>query len=218
MSDRPAFLRDRPAPLPAVAAARPATAATPAPAKRIPGEAGLWVLLLGDMTVFALFFGAFLVTRGQHPAEFAASRTQLTIGLGAANTVALLTSSLLVARAVRAHREGRGPQAARRLIAGAGLCALVFATIKGLEWGERLHAGDTPASSDFFMFYFAITAVHFLHLLIGVALLGWVWRIVGRPGPAGARERLIVECGASYWHMVDLLWIVIFPLLYLAST
>jgi nitric oxide reductase NorE protein len=216
MSDRPAFLRDRPtrpAPLPAVTAAPPATSA-----ERIPGEAGLWVLLLGDMTVFALFFGAFLVARGEHPAGFAAAREHLTVGLGAANTVALLTSSLLVARAVRAHREGRGPQAARRLVAGAGLCALAFAAIKAVEWGARLHAGDTPASDDFFMFYFAITAIHFLHLLIGVAALGWVWRIVGRAAPATPRERLIVECGASYWHMVDLLWIVIFPLLYLAST
>jgi nitric oxide reductase NorE protein len=182
----------------------------------VPGEPGLWILLLGDMTVFALFFGAFLLGRGQHPGEYAASREQLTIALGTLNTIVLLTSSLCVALAVRAHRQQRQVHA-RRLIDAAALCALAFVLIKGVEWGGLLHHGLTPSTSDFFMFYFVITGVHLLHVLIGLGGLLLMHRTVSRPA-AERQARLIVECAGSYWHMVDLLWVVIFPLLYFSAT
>lgn len=184
--------------------------------RRTPGEAGVWVFILGDMTVFAVFFGAFLVARSKQPAVFAASREDLVVTFGAVNTLLLLTSSLLVARAVRAHRAARSRQAVS-LVGGAGVCALAFVVLKGVEWGERLSHHTTPGTNDFFMYYFALTGVHLLHLLLGSAGLAVLWRTVRRPAPRPA-DRLIVECVASYWHMVDLLWVVIFPLLYFAST
>jgi len=185
-------------------------------ASTVPGEPGLWMLLLGDMTVFALFFGAFLLGRGQHPGDYAASREELTIALGTLNTIVLLTGSLCVALAVRAHRERRQVHA-RRLVDAAALCAVGFVLIKGVEWGRLLHDGLSPSTGGFFMFYFVITGVHLFHVLIGVGGLLLMRRTVSRPADE-RRPRLIVECAASYWHMVDLLWVVIFPLLYFSAT
>lgn len=213
MIDLPVFLRDN---------APPPTAATPAepraaPAGRgVPGEPGIWVFILGDMLMFGVFFGAFLVQRGQDPALFAQSREALTVGVGAANTLVLLTSSLFVATAVRAHRTGRRADA-RRLVALAGACAAIFAAIKVSEWIVELDAGHDPGENLFFTYYFVLTGVHFLHLVIGSVVLACWWRLLRRPpGPAG--ERRLVECSASYWHMVDLLWVVLFPVLYLSAT
>lgn len=217
MRELPAFLDDRAvraaaAPAPALPA-RPARTARTA---RVPGEPGIWVFILGDMLMFGAFFGAFLVQRAQEHDAFARGRETLTVSFGAANTLVLLTSSLLVAVAVRAHRAGRRADA-RRLVALAGACAAVFATVKVTEWALVLGDGHHPAGSLFHTYYFLLTGVHFLHLLIGSAVLVFWWRLLGRP-PRPAGERRVVECCASYWHMVDLLWVVLFPVLYLSAT
>ncbi|WP_205698890.1 cytochrome c oxidase subunit 3 [Conexibacter sp. SYSU D00693] len=215
MSDLPAFLQPPPP-----RARRPVAAASSAPVRpaagRVPGEAGLWVLLLGDMTVFALFFGAYLVARGGDPAGFAEAGSALSPGLGVLNTLVLLTSSLFVASAVRAFRLEGGERDARRFVALTLACAAAFLAVKGLEWAELLGAGDTPERADFFMYYFAITGVHALHLVVGVGALALLWRTVRRPARR-PRDELVVECAAGYWHMVDLLWLLIFPLLYMAA-
>lgn len=219
MREYPAFIRDVPATRPPVPLARPVARGERPDAARpqsVPGEPGLWVLLLGDMTVFTLFFGAFLLGRAEHPGRFAASREHLTVALGALNTIVLLTSSLCVALAVRAHRDLR-PRTAARLIDGAEFSALVFVALKAVEWGGLLHDDLTPSTGAFFMFYFVITGVHLLHVIIGTGGLLVMRRTVLRPAGEG-HARLIVESAASYWHMVDLLWIVIFPLLYFAAT
>jgi nitric oxide reductase NorE protein len=209
----PAFLQDGPA----RPRAAPLTAARPlAGGRRVPGEAGIWVFILGDMLMFGAFFAAFLVQRGQQPAVFSRARETLTVGFGAVNTLVLLTSSLLVAVAVRAYRADRREDA-RRLVALAGGCAAVFATIKVVEWIVKLHAGHDPGENLFYTYYFLLTGIHFLHLLIGSVVLAFWWRLLGRP-PRPHGERRVVECCASYWHMVDLLWVVLFPVLYLAAT
>jgi nitric oxide reductase NorE protein len=194
----------------------PPTPRAPFGARRwVPGEAGLWVFLLGDMTMFGAFFTAFLVQRGQDEATFAASREALTVPVGAINTIVLLTSSLLVALAVRAHREGARDRS-RRLVAGAGAFGALFGVIKVAEWATKAADGHHPASDLFFTYYYLLTGVHFLHLLIGGVVLAFWYRRLG----AAARENepAVVEGCASYWHMVDLLWVVIFPVLYLSAT
>jgi nitric oxide reductase NorE protein len=183
---------------------------------RVPGEAGLWLFILGDMLVFGLFFAAFLVQRAQTPQLFAASRATMTVAFGAVNTIVLLTSSLLVATASRAHRAGHRSHA-RRLVTLAGACAVTFATIKLTEWGIKLDAGYTPGRNLFYTYYYVLTGVHFLHLSIGTGVLAY-WRRLMRSHERRPGERRIVECCASYWHMVDLLWVVLFPVLYLSST
>jgi nitric oxide reductase NorE protein len=182
------------------------------PAKRrtIPGEAGLWVFLLSDMTVFAAFFAMLLVVRADQPEMFSASATRLDQGLGAVNTLLLLTSSLLVVLAVGAAR--RGAAGAARLLDGALLCGASFAVVKGVEWGGELSDGLTPSSNDFFGVYYMLTGIHLLHVLAGLGVLIVLRRQVTR---AAGPNLHVIEGGACYWHMVDLLWLVLFPLLYL---
>lgn len=213
--DRPAFLRERPASQALAPSVGDRTKRLRARTGHVPGETGLWLFILGDMTVFGVFFAAFLFERGQSAAEFAASRRELTTAIGAVNTLVLLTSSLFVAAAVRAHRNGESRTAAR-LVAGAGACGLGFAALKGTEWVHLLGAGITPSGDSFFSFYFVLTGVHYLHMLIGLGALTLMARWVRRPRPQ--RGIAFVEGAGCYWHMVDALWIVLFALLYLAAT
>jgi nitric oxide reductase NorE protein len=184
--------------------------------RHVPGEAGLWVFILGDMTMFALLFGAFLYARQHQPAAFAAGRAQLSLAIGAINTLVLLTSSLLVALAPQAHRAKR-PAAASRMLAGAGACALTFVALKAIEWTTLISSHPHLTNNHFFAYYFALTGLHLLHLMLGTAGLALVHRTFRR-GSGQPRDRLIIEAGCSYWHMVDLVWVLIFPLVYLAST
>ncbi len=177
-----------------------------------PGEWGLWVFVLGDMTLFALFFITFLVEDRSHRRLFAASAHDLLLPVGAVNTLVLLVSSMLVVLALRAIERGAsGP--ARRLVAGALGCAGVFIGLKAFEYTHELRAHHSPGSSLFFTFYFALTAIHLVHVLVGSGLLGWMRRRCADPD-AYAASRVVVESCAVYWHMVDLLWLVIFTLLY----
>lgn len=218
MRDRPLFVRDPRGSSPVSAlTAVPASIAGPEPgARAVPGEVGIWVFILGDMTMFGAFFAAFLAQRGQDPDLFAQGREALTLTFGAVNTLVLLTSSWFVALAMRAHAEG-DRKLTGRLVAGAGVCAAVFAAVKVTEWGIKVADGHTPTDSLFFTYYYVLTGVHFLHLLIGAAVLNYWWRLMRRAA-AGRDERRAVGCCASYWHMVDLLWLVLFPVLYLAAT
>ena len=191
-----------------------AAPSAPASDRHIPGEVGIWVFILGDMLAFALFFGVFMVERGADPGAFDASRRSLSVGFAVANTLLLLTSSLFVVMAVRAIRRGERALAPR-LVLLAAACGGAFVINKALEYGAKLDAGITPATDDFFMFFYMLTGIHLLHVLIGLVVLAVLWRIARRsPRPSDQRH---FEVGASYWHMVDLLWIVLFPLLYLVS-
>ena len=193
-------------------------AVDPRPRPRTPGlpaEAGLWVFVLGDMTVFGWFFVVFMWERRNDRALFAESGEQLFPGIGVTNAVILLISSLLVVLAVHAHRRERAADAARVLI-GAGACAALFAVLKAVEYSVEIDDGHTPAENTFFLFYFMLTGIHLLHVLIGAGLL-FAWFRTARTGRDWPRTRNFAEAAAVYWHMVDLLWIVIFTLLYLVG-
>jgi nitric oxide reductase NorE protein len=176
----------------------------------IPGEVGVWVLILGDMTMFAVFFALYSQARAADVALFDRSQARLSTGIGLANTLLLLASSFFVARGVHRVRGGGEGSACFAL---AMLCGAGFGVDKVLEYGEKLSAGITPVSNDFFMYYFVLTGVHALHLVIGMFVLAYLWRATRR---ATSRPSVaVVEGCASYWHLVDILWIVLFPLLYL---
>jgi len=184
------------------------------PSARIPGETGLWVLVLGDLTVFALFFSAFAFYRSRDVELYQASQATLNRHYGVANTLLLLTGSWLVALALESARNRLPSRAARLLVLAIG-CGSAFAVVKYCEYGEKVRAGIGPATNDFFMYYFVLTGIHFLHVLVGLGLLCWAF-VRLRGSAAGAEPRLVLlECSGIYWHMVDLLWIVLFPLLYL---
>ncbi|WP_211241091.1 cytochrome c oxidase subunit 3 family protein [Pseudonocardia spinosispora] len=206
-SDRPLFLRERP-PRP-IAPPR----ARPAPEGHVPGETGLWVFILGDMTLFGVFFCAFLVTGHQMPALFAQSRAALDQTIGAVNTLVLITSSVFVAFAMSALRRDRRAQALRCVAVAIGM-AIVFAALKVVEYSGEAAAGHGPGENLFFTYYFVLTGIHLLHLVIGATLLTVLWRRI-RAATVTRDRMLFAEGAAVYWHMVDLLWIVLFPLLYL---
>jgi nitric oxide reductase NorE protein len=191
----------------------------PRPAKtrlgHIPGEAGLWIFILGDMTLFAAILIVFLWERRSDPVVFEESAHRLIQPIGAANTLVLVLSSYLVVRAVFAHRGGRYPQAIRLVAAAVG-CAAVFAGLKAFEYYSEISSGHTPSSGTFFTFYFVLTGLHLLHVIIGTALLlAWQAMLKRRRSWTGSQK--VAEGIASYWHMVDLLWVAIFTLVYLVS-
>lgn len=184
-----------------------------ASSRHIPGEAGVWIFVLGDMVVFALFFAVFVFYRGQNPELYQQSQAVLNSNYGALNTLLLLTSSWFVVLAVNAARKNmRMP--AFVLFALAWLCGAGFATVKVFEYSEKINAGIGLTTNDFFMYYFIFTGLHFVHVLIGMVLLVFL-AVIARRGISKPGDLALLEGGASYWHMVDVLWIILFPLLYL---
>lgn len=178
----------------------------------VPGEAGVWVLILGDLLVFAAFFLTFLDYRGREVVVFVQSQAALNRDLGLINTALLLTSSLLVAVAVHRARDGR--RFAPLLFAGALVCGLGFVAVKVVEYGEKFTAGIGFTTNSFFMLYFAFTGIHLFHVLLGLGVLAYL-AVASRPAGAAAGRMIAIESGASFWHMVDLLWIILFALIYL---
>jgi len=185
------------------------------PERRMPAEEGVWVFLFGDMTVFAILFGVYLFYRGQDPALFDASQLKLNQTFGVINTLVLLTSSLLVVTAVRAVRENAF-QLARILTYAAMACGVIFVANKAIEYGQKITHGIVPGTNQFFMYFYVMTGLHLFHVVIGLALLGFVVKLTRKPALVD-REQGYLEGAACFWHMVDLLWIVIFPLLYLVK-
>lgn len=181
----------------------------------VPGEVGIWVFIAGDLLVFTLLFAVFMVYRGGEPALFRASQLQLDEGLGVLNTMLMLTSSLFVALAVTAVRRGmtRAPQ---RLYIAAAACAAGFCVVKYFEYGAKIRAGLVIDTNDFFMFYFMLTGIHLVHVVIGTGVVLFIASFcASREGRYSANDIGVVESASCFWHVVDLLWIVLFALLYL---
>lgn len=175
----------------------------------LPGDVHMWVMVLGDMVIFGAYFVVFMIYRSMTPEAFLAAQQHLDLDIGVVNTVILLTSSWFVARSVPAVRQGRHHDAIRLTGAAAG-CGVVFIALKLYEWFAKISDGHTN-SEMFFSFYYVLTGVHLLHVVIGLIVLGVVVRELRNPG---RRRVSMVESGAIYWHLVDLLWVVIFALLY----
>ncbi|MGV0735048.1 cytochrome c oxidase subunit 3 [Mycobacterium syngnathidarum] len=181
--------------------------------RRIPGEVGIWLFILADMTVFGSFFVLYMVYLRRDPTVFARGQSTLIQGFGIVNTLVLLLSSLLVAYGIRAIKRGQ-IQTGPKLFIGATICGLVFAFLKILEWNTKVADGITPATDNFYMLYFQLTGVHFFHVVVGLGVLYFLTRTARMTSVSPARMAA-AESGACFWHLVDLLWIVIYPLLYL---
>jgi nitric oxide reductase NorE protein len=180
---------------------------------RIPGELGIWMFIIGDMVMFGLFFTVFVYYRAADVALFSEAQRSLNQTFGALNTLLLLTSSWFVVHAVESARAGFAART-RHLLALAFACGLGFLVIKYFEYGEKIRAGLTITTNDFFMYYFMLTGIHLLHVTLGMGVLAYLWqRLRGSENTSGHVSAL--ESGASFWHMVDILWIVLFALVYL---
>jgi nitric oxide reductase NorE protein len=190
----------------------PAAAST---TRRVPGESGAWVFLFGDMVVFGAFFATFMVERAKTPEIFDTSRMTLHVGIGLTNTLMLLTSSLGVVVALGALRAGAG-QIARSAVLAAMVCGGIFVLLKAFEYRSLVAAGHGAGANHFYLYYFILTGVHLFHVCVGLAVLAFLFAQTQRR-EISATRMAVVEGGACFWHLVDLLWIVLFPLLYLVA-
>ena len=184
-----------------------------ATARRLPGEAGIWILISGDMLMFALLFSLYTNAFAQNRAMYLAGQATLDRPLGLLNTFVLLTGSLFVVLGLEAARLGRWERASRLTLAGAGT-GVVFIIVKAFEYTALITAGHTLISNGFYTYYFMITGIHLMHVIIGVTVLTFFWRYCRR---AAAKNVNALDTVGCYWHMVDLLWIGIFALVYLVN-
>ena len=190
-------------------------AALPLPAA-LQGDIAVWIFLLAELLAFGVFFLAYAFARARNPALFDAAQAGLDRQSGLTNTLLLVSSSALVAHAVAVVRRGGGNAARQGAAAllGAIACGLGFIVVKSSEYAAHFAAGMELSSSTFSMFYLCLTGFHFFHVVLGLAVLAVLWRqtVAGvyRPGDLNG-----LESGAAYWHMVDLVWLVLFPLVYL---
>lgn len=173
--------------------------------ERLPGEPIMWVLIVSELLVFGAVLAAFLAVRATDPEIFAQSQALLDREAGALNTLVLVTSGLCAAFAVRAGVAAR-PGRARLWLFLAIALGVVFLVVKGLEYADKAALGIDIDTNAFFTFYYLGTGFHALHVVAGIVILllvGW------RAEPHG------LEVGAAFWHMVDLIWVLLFPVIYL---
>jgi nitric oxide reductase NorE protein len=186
---------------------------SPARTPALPGDAGFWTFIAADATLFALLFFQFSLDRSSHVSVFEDGQASLLVPLGGVNTLVLITSSLLMAMAIRSA-DRRQMKKAARFIGGTVSLGIVFAVLKVVEYVVEIDSGHALSTSSFFMYYFVITGIHLLHLIVGVIALVIIGSRI-RHDSGGTRDRVMLECGAAYWHLIDLLWMFIFPLIYL---
>lgn len=179
----------------------------------LPGEIGVWLFIGADLIMFSVLFAAFLHVRAEQLSVFTAGSAQLSQVFGLVNTLLMLSSSWCVATGVKAARLHHRNVAIASFW-GALACALGFWIVKLFEYAEKLGAGLTVSTNDFFMMYFVYTGIHLLHVTVGMGVLT-LMLFSARAGTFNAVKLRNIESGASFWHLVDLLWIVLFPLLYL---
>jgi len=175
-------------------------------------EEGILIFIFADMCMFALFFITYLMERNADLAVYISSQAELNQTLGAVNTLILLLSSWCVVLAVKALKRN-AQRACAVYLALAFACGAVFIVNKAMEYSAKIQDGISILSNDFFMFYYIITGIHLAHVVGGMVIL-LVLFINTRRGKYGANNVAAVESGGMYWHMVDLLWVFIFPLIY----
>jgi len=186
---------------------------------------GMWVFLVTEIMMFGGLFATYVLYRSNDPDAFAAASHHLDTTLGAINTLVLLSSSLTMALAVRSAQLGsRGGSVFGMLCTM--LLGAVFLGIKAYEYAHKFHEGLVPgphfvfhghesrSAELFFSLYFAMTGLHAIHMIIGMGVLGTLTTLAVRRTYSAAYHTPI-EIGGLYWHFVDIVWIYLFPLLYL---
>ncbi len=177
-----------------------------------PGDLAVWVFIFAELLAFGVFFLAYAFTRMRHVELFDAMQGTLDRRAGAVNTVLLITSSFCVARAVRAVEHGASRIGTRWVLAALA-CGAGFLLVKGAEYADKFGAGISLSTNTFYMIYLSLTFFHFMHVILGMVVLA-VLAVQTRRGDYHRGNMNGLESGAAYWHMVDLVWIVLFPLVY----
>jgi cytochrome c oxidase subunit 3 len=179
---------------------------------RIPGNKAIWVGIFAEMTEFALMFLVYFVARAHHPETFHLGAGRLWTLAGVVNTLVMLTSSFLVARAVLAMRADHADRALVWLI-GAFLTGLGYPLMKVLEVRWNLARGLDGRGDVFQLAYYYLTFNHLVHVSWGLLGLAWIIARTATGGYSASDHRGLVAF-ASYWHTTDLIWLMIFPLFY----
>jgi nitric oxide reductase NorE protein len=180
-----------------------------------PGTSGIWTFVFIDMVVFFLFFLVYISERLRLSDIFAASQRLLDPFTGLASALFLLTSSWCMVEAVNATRRN-AERAAAMYLNFALLLGALFAGNKLIEYSDKFANGLTPVSNGFFTFYFIITGLHFTHVIGGMLFMGHCrMRLSTEIGSPNFRKKM--ENVGLFWHFVDVLWLFIFPMLYLAG-
>lgn len=174
----------------------------------------MWLFIVADLMMFLVFFALFAAGQAKSPEVYQASRSELNYTLGFINTLILLLSGWLVARAVQDGYDGALEVARKRLLTGI-FVGLGFAVVKMYEYWQKISENIYLTTNDFYMYYYCLTGIHFLHFVVGIILL-WIAAAKLSEGRKSIAMPWL-ECAAIYWHMVDLLWIVLFPMFYLAG-
>lgn len=203
---------------------------------------GMWLFLATELLLFAVMFAGFGIFHGKYPEEFKLAHQSLNTMMGAVNTIVLITSSLTVALAIDSIQRGKRIRSAW-MLGITILLAGVFLVVKYFEYTGKFAAGITPGFAEtiffkdtqsygpipetwngapidpngihlYFSFYFMMTGIHGLHVIIGMSILGWIMINTIR-GKYSHWYYTPTENGGLYWHLVDLIWIYLFPLLYL---
>lgn len=179
----------------------------------LPGDFALWIFIFAEMLAFGVLFVAYAFARAQNVELFNESQLTLSRTSGAINTLVLITSSYFVVRGVSAIKRDLSKQCTYWLT-GAVLLGSVFISIKTVEFYTKFSADITMSTNTFYMFYLSLTFFHFMHVLMGMIILIYIIA-KARRGAYNAQNYIGVETGASFWHMVDFLWIILFPLVYI---
>ena len=178
--------------------------------ERVPGQPDMWFFVVFESLVFTSYFCVYLYSRTQHEAAFLNAQATLTLPLGIVDTILLLTSSWTVARCAALARAAQHRAAQHYAYATAGL-GVAFLALKVVEWVKLIGEGNTFTSGDFMQHFFFLTGMHAIHLLIGFVVLGVLVRQLADPQ---RRSLTAIETCTTYWHTVDLYWVIIFALLY----
>ncbi len=180
--------------------------------EHMPGEGDMWAFVIFESLVFTSYFCVYLYFRTQNEQAFLEAQAALDLPLGILDTIVLLTSSWIMALCMRHARAGRY-DAARKLALATVVLGVAFSMLKMTEWVHLISEGHTFTSdaSQFMQHFFFLTGMHGIHLLIGFVTLGILIHHLSTPTIRS--DRTIETCG-TYWHTVDLFWVLIFALLY----
>ena len=186
---------------------------------------GMWLFIFTELLLFGGLFLVYTVFRAKYPSNFHEGSLELSVSIGALNTIVLLISSMTIAMALTAMQKDK-KKLAMQLIAFTLFMATVFLFNKVIEWSAKFEHGLYPGSPlmphlergdlMFFSLYFFMTGLHALHILVGMVLLIIVFFKI-KSGSIHSKRYVNLENGALYWHLVDLIWIFLFPMMYLIT-
>jgi nitric oxide reductase NorE protein len=180
-----------------------------------PGGILIWIIVFVELVTFGMALIVFEIDFRKNHELFLASQNLLHKGFGLVNTLVLITSGYFMATAIFNIQRGKIKQASGYLLLTIG-GGILFLFIKGWEYIDKLQSGLTLRFDEFFTYYWLLTGFHFIHVLVGVALLLGLW-IGLKKGTYSQTNFEDIETGGIFWHMVDLIWVLLFPILYLIN-